>query len=238
MRLQGLVEGRFVARLNRFVAEVEIAGRRERAHVPNSGRMHELLRPGARVFLAPRGGTRRTGFDLTLVEQGGRLVSIDARFPPALLTEALNAGPLPGLGPFWALRREVPLGHSRLDLRGDSADGTWYIETKSVTLVRDGVALFPDAPTGRGARHLLELEAAVARGFQGAVVFVIQRDDAELFRPNEETDPAFASVLRRVALAVRVLAYRCRVTTEEVAIARPLPVLLTPSQPAASFGPA
>ena len=226
MRLEGLVEACFVARLNRFAAEVQVGGRPERVHVPNSGRMRELLRPGARVLLAPRDGVRRTAFDLVLVQQGECLVSVDARLPPALVAEALDAGPLPGLGPFHALHREVPLGHSRLDLRADGHQGTWYIETKSVTLVRDGVALFPDAPTSRGARHLLELEAAVGQGFHAAVVFVIQRGDGGLFRPNEATDPVFAAALRRAAPAVAVLAYRCRVTEEEVAIEARVPVRL------------
>jgi len=228
MELGELREGRFLSRPNRFVAEVVVAGRRERAHVPNSGRMRELLRPGARVLVAPRGGLRQTAFDLALVEQEGRLVSVDARLPPALVAEALSAGGLEGLGPFRSLRREVPLGESRVDLRGDAPDAPWYIETKSVTLVRDGVALFPDAPTSRGARHVAELVAAAAQGLGAAVVFVIQREDAEALRPNEETDPTFASALRRAAPAVAVLAYRCRVTEEEVAIVQRVPVLTVP----------
>lgn len=227
MKVRGeLVEALFLKRLNRFAALVNLEGREALAHVPNSGRMRELLRPGARVYLAPRSGPRKTPFDLLMAAEGDRLVSVDSRLPPALLAEALAQGRLPELGPFRRVRREVDVGESRLDLLGEGAGGLCFIETKSVTLVRDGVALFPDAPTSRGVRHLEELRRIAEGGQQGVAVFVIQRDDAERFSPFEEADPSFAATLRAVAPAVRVLAYGCRVTRDEIQIDRPVAVVL------------
>lgn len=227
MRLQGeLVEARLVRRANRFAAEILVGGERAVAHVPNSGRLGELLYPGAEVLVAARPGPRKTPYDLLLARYGDELVSIDARLPNALLAEALRAGRLSELGPFASLRREVPLGESRLDLLLEGPAGLCYVEAKSVTLVQAGTARFPDAPTLRGARHLLELERAAHMGHRAAVVFVVQRGDARRFRPYEEADPAFAATLRRVAPVVQVLAYRCRVTPGEVEIVGPMDVVL------------
>ena len=221
-----LIEGVFVRRLNRFVAEVEVAGQPTLAHVPNSGRLRELLSPGAPVLLAPRAGVRRTCLDLALVWSGAHLVSVDARLPGQLLSEALAAGAFPDLGPVQAVHREVRVGASRLDLLVESPGGPWYIEAKSVTLVRDGVARFPDAPTARGLRHVEELRRLAMAGGRAAIAFVIQREDAEVLRPHEEADPAFAAALRRAASVVHMVACVCRVSREEIAIERRVPVLL------------
>lgn len=227
MRLRAeLVEAELVRRSNRFVGEVAVAGERALAHVPNSGRLRELLYPGARVLVAARTGRRKTAFDLLMAWSGQHLVSIDTRLPATLLVEALEGGRLPELGPFSMLRREVGLGASRLDLFGDGPGGPCYIEAKSVTLVEDGVALFPDAPTARGVRHLQELMRSAEMGYRGAVVFVIQRADARVLRPHEARDPTFADALRRASATVGVLAYACRVTRHEVAISHRVPVVL------------
>ena len=227
LKLQGeLIEALFVGRLNRFAAEVAVSGQRALAHLPNSGRLGELLYPGARVRVAAQVGRRKTPYDLLLAWCGPQLVSIDARLPGPLLEEALRQGRLPELGPFDTLRREVPLGASRLDLLTEGPAGLCFIEAKSVTLVREGLALFPDAPTLRGLRHLRELQRAARAGHRAAVVFVVQREDAEALRPHEEADPVFAATLRSVYPAVELLAYRCHVNKGEVAITRRIPVVL------------
>ncbi len=227
MRIRGdLIDARFLRRLNRFAALVEVEGRETLAHVPNSGRMRELLCPGARVLLAARPGPRKTPFDLVMAEQGSRLVSVDARLPPGLLAEALGRGLLPELGGFERLRREVRVGDSRLDLLGEGPEGPCFIETKSVTLVQEGLALFPDAPTTRGTRHLEELWRAAQRGHRAAVVFVVQREDAERLSPFEEADPTFAATLCLVSPAVQLLAYSCHVERGEIAISRRIEVVL------------
>lgn len=223
-----LVEGTFVARDNRFRATVMVAGRRTAAHVPNSGRLHELFSPGCPVLLASASAPHRlTEYDLLMVRLGSRLVSLDARLPGQLFQEAVLAGSLPEFAGYDQVEREVVLGRSRLDLRLRGGKGVCWVEAKSVTLVERGTALFPDAVTVRGRRHLEELSRVLAAGDRAAVVFVVQRDDAERFTPHEESDPAFAAALRQAANAgVEVYAYACRVTEAEVSIVRSLPVVL------------
>ena len=224
----GLVEARFLVRLNRFAALAALDGGEVPVHVANSGRLRELLQRGVRVLLAPRpGAARRTPYDLALVDLDGTLVSADARLPSTLVAEALAAGRLPPLAGYPTVRREVALGESRLDLALEGPTGRCYVEVKSVTLVQDGYGLFPDAPTLRGQRHVAELARAVAAGHRAAVVFVVQRGDAAAFRPHDAADPAFGAALRRAAAAgVEVYAYRCAVTLRAVVLADPLPVCL------------
>ena len=246
MQLESLVEGVFEQRLNRFAATVELEGRPAMVHVANSGRMRELLRQGARCLLAPKASAgRKTAYDLALVEvaldravgearaeyggsaPGRVLVSADARLPPALLWEAFHEGRLPPFAGFVTGRREVVYGDSRLDLLLSGPGGACFIEVKSVTLVEDGVALFPDAPTERGRRHLGALVRAVEEGYRAAAVFVIQREDARACAPHDTADPAFGRALREaVATGVEAYAYVCRVTRREIRLAHAVPVLL------------
>lgn len=223
-----LVEGRFLVRLNRFAALVEVAGAEVMVHVPNSGRMRELLVSGHRVLLRPTtGNQRKTQFDLALVDLGFTLASSDARLPNALVAEALEKGSLPQFRGYPQLHHEVIFGESRLDLVLEGPDGRCYVETKSVTLVVDGVALFPDAPTTRGVKHLDSLAKAVAAGHRAAVIFVVQRDDARMFASHDAADPEFGAAFRRaLAAGVEAFAYCCRVTEQEIKLADGLPIKL------------
>ena len=229
MRLPPLVAGRFVRRDNRFRVTVEVEGEPAAAHLPNSGRLTELLTPGRACWLAgfddPR---RKTRFDLVLVEYAGVLVSVDAQLPNGLFAEALAAGRLEPFRGTARFEREVQLGESRLDfwLRGPA--GVCWVEVKSVTLVEGGVARFPDAPTARGVRHLAELTAAVERGEQAAVVFVIQRPDARCFTPHDRADAAFGAALREAKSAgVGVYAWACEVRPRSVIMGSQVSVELT-----------
>lgn len=225
MKIEGpLIEGVFLQRDNRFRATVEVAGQTVKAHVPNSGRLRELFAPGQRVLLAPQSAPHRiTEYDLVMVDLNGRLVSMDARWPSRLFREAITAGRLAPFVGYTAIQSEVTFGGSRLDFRLDGPAGACYVEVKSVTLVEEGIGLFPDAPTTRGRRHVRELMKVVAQGYRAAVVFVIQRDDAHSFAPHDTTDPDFGRALREAITAgVEVYAFRCRVTREEVAIEAPV----------------
>jgi len=225
-----LIPATFIKRDNRFRVTVRVEGHLVWAHLPNSGRLKELLVPGRRVLLAPvQAPGRLTAYDLLMVDLDGTLVSIDARLPNRLLYETLQAGRIAEFAGYAQVRREVAYGQSRLDLvlEGGPDGGRCFIEVKSVTLVKEGVALFPDAPTQRGRRHLSELARARAEGHRAAVVFVVQRDDAVRFSPHDEADPAFSQALREAAQAgVEVYAYKCRVREEEVALDAPLPVTI------------
>ena len=216
------MEATFVERPNRFAARVMVHGREAVAHVPNSGRLKELLRPDNPMLLAParRLDGRKTAYDLLLVEVDGVLVSADARLPNALLAEAIRDGRLPAFAEYREIRAEVTFEDSRLDLALSGQAGICYVEAKSVTLVIDGVALFPDAPTERGRKHLAALARAVERGHRAAAVFVVQRPDALWLSPNRASDPGFCQQLdAAVAAGVEVHAYRCAVTREEIALA-------------------
>ncbi len=229
VRLGNLEQAEFLHRPNRFASVVERLGNRELVHVPNSGRMTELLVPGATVYIAPveAGAARKTRYDLTFVEHDGKLVSVDSRLPPRLVEEAVELGGVPELAGYDQVDREVRLGNSRVDLLLSREGMAMYVETKSVNKVEGGAALFPDAATERGTKHLRSLLAAVKSGHKAAVVFVVQREDAERLAPDEESDPLFCETLRAaVKSGVEALAYRCRVARHEIAILDRVPVAL------------
>ena len=223
-----LKEARFVRRLNRFAALVDLDGTETLVHVANSGRMRELLVPGYRVLLKTVSGRqRKTVHDLALVDLGHTLCSADARLPPFLVQEALQREKLAQFQGYDAIQLEVVYQDSRYDLRLDGPKGFCYVETKSVTLVEDGVGLFPNAPTERGRKHVAGLAEARREGHRAAVIFVVQREDAEAFAPNDAADPAFGKALRRaVADGVEVYAYRCQVSLAEINLGPNLAVRL------------
>jgi sugar fermentation stimulation protein A len=225
------VFGTLVHRRNRFVADVLVAGLEALAHVPNSGRLHELMVAGTEVVLrpAPVGTTRKTAYDLLAVRYAGRWVGVDSCIPPSMVVKAWRTGVLPAFAEYSDVRREVRYGESRLDLLFSGTPGLAYVEAKSVNLVEDGIAMFPDAPTIRGARHLLELRDAVAEGHRAAACFVIQRDDARVLRPYAEKDPVFAATLAHVVgHGVEAYAIACTTTPEGTVPVRLVPIEITP----------
>ena len=221
-----LTAARFIRRDNRFRVVAEADGQPVMAHLPNSGRLGELLTPGRELRLAPMPDPRRkTPYDLKLVRYAGVWVSVDARLPNPLFAEAFQDRRLPGIEGYTHLDPEVGLDDSRIDFKLTGPDGHCWVETKSVTLVEGGIARFPDAPTERGRRHLATLARAVESGDRAAVVFVVQRPDANVFRPHAEADPEFAQALRQAhAAGVAVLACCCRVTEYEITIDAFIPV--------------
>lgn len=223
-----LVPVRFARRLNRFAVEGEVRGQRLRLHLPNSGRMEELLVRGAQGLALlrdrPRGATAGI---LLLVRHAGRWVGLDARLPNRLFEALLRAQQVPFVGRPLRWRREVVVGGCRIDFLVEGEGGTWLVETKSCNRVDAGVALFPDAPTLRGTAHLQALERHARAGGQAAVVWFVQRDDAHRLRPFAARDPAFAHALTEAArVGVRMLAYTCAVAPEAVTVVRSIPVLV------------
>lgn len=227
MRLPPLVRGCLIERENRFLARVSVDGHPVLVHVADPGRAKELLVPGRTVWSVPAQNPRRkTAYTLVLVEHGDVLVSMRSYLANDLLAEAL-AGGRALRGPYERVEREVQRGASRPDFRLTNANGICWVEAKSVTLVEDGIALFPDAPTVRGRRHVEELTEIVTSGGAAAVAFVVQRPDAERIRPHVQNDPEFAAALAQAAReGVRVYGYGCHVTLEEIRIGRELPVNL------------
>ena len=224
-----MVTGAFIDRPNRFVCHARLDdGSVVRAHVPNTGRMRELLLPGAAVRLAhcPAPG-RKTDYSLLTVRFQGVWVSVHAALANAVAFDYLSARD--GTA---ALKREVVRGDSRFDLAGKFDGTTGYYEVKSVNLVveRDGrrLACFPDAPTTRGCKHLRGLLELKAQGYACGVIFVTQREDCEGLIPNWDTDPEFAHLLAEcVGEGLDVRALRCQVTEGEICVLDEIPVMVS-----------
>ena len=226
MTYQDIHAARFLARPNRFIAHVEAEDQVQICHVKNTGRCRELLTSGAAVYLErAENPARKTPYDLIAVEKGDLLINMDAQAPNKVFGEWAAAGRfLPGLT---ALRPEFTWEDSRFDFRLEDHLGPCFVEVKGVTLEQDGLALFPDAPTERGVKHLRGLRRAVERGYRAAVFFVVQMKGPVRFRPNDAAHPAFGAALREAAAAgVRVCAWDCAVTPESLTLRREIAVLL------------
>ena len=229
MEYGNMVEARFLRRVNRFTAFVELNGQEEMVHVKNTGRCKEVLSEGARVFLeeADKEG-RKTKYSLIAVYKGDMLVNMDSQAPNQMAAEALAEGKIEEIDEVDFLKREVSYENSRFDLFYQKGEKKGFIEVKGVTLEGNGIAKFPDAPTERGAKHLRELIKAKEEGYEAAALFVIQMKGVQEFRPNEERDKNFTAALKEAAKAgVKILAYDCRVQVGKVYIDQKVPVNLS-----------
>ncbi|MBO8127304.1 MAG: DNA/RNA nuclease SfsA [Firmicutes bacterium] len=229
--MQPIQEAIFIKRVNRFVAQVEVEGETREAHVPNSGRCRELLFPGNTVLLqkAPEESKRKTPYTVILAKHHEVWVCLVSVWANVLAKEAATKGLLPELAGFDRWRPEYTWGSSRFDYLLESEDKRCLVEVKGVTLVNEAVgrALFPDAPTARGARHLQELIRAVQEGLQAAVVFVVQQEDANSISPNWEMDAAFSQALVEAeAAGVSMLGLTCSVSKEGIFPLKAVPVRL------------
>lgn len=222
-----LTQCSFLCRVNRFIAKCAVDGQEESVHVKNTGRLQELLVPGARCWLERSSNpARKTHYDLVAVEKDGRIVNIDSQCPNLIAREWVAGG---GWTADMAdVQSEFTHGDSRFDLTYLRGGVRGLIEVKGVTLFDDrGMACFPDAPTSRGAKHLRGLMEAAQSGMEAGLCFVIMNEDAIGLIPNDRTDPAFSAALRDAdAAGVRIVAAVCRVTADSAAIVRTVPVHL------------
>ena len=227
MKYQNIVEGQFESRPNRFIAYVNIDGKREKVHVKNTGRCGELLLPGTSVYLEKSDNpSRSTAYDLVAVKKGERIVNMDSQAPNQAVKEwLLEGGLFPGER---TVRPEMKFGNSRIDFFVESGEEKILIEVKGVTLEKENVVLFPDAPSERAVKHVYELIKAVSEGYRAYILLVVQMEDVDYFIPNEEMHPAFAKALREARKAgVEILAYDCKVEKDEMCIRREVPVRLS-----------
>lgn len=234
------VVGTFLSRPNRFLAHVMLNGNEIICHVKNTGRLKELLIPGTPVIVqhhpdaAAHG--RKTEYSLIGVAkpapnanaQPTVWINIDSQAPNQAAFEWLTEGQgLPFCPRPQNVRREVRYGDSRFDLSFTDCGQLWFMEVKGVTLDVSGTAMFPDAPTERGIKHLGELGNAVKDGYGAAVLFVIQMKGISAFTPNAATHPEFADALVRAKNnGVHVWAYDCVVTENSMKIDAPVKVVL------------
>lgn len=221
------VPGVLLSRPNRFLGIVRLEdGREVEAHIADRGRLEDILYPGAKVRLAPASGpARRTAHTLLLARSSGVWVCVDPAGANHLVGTLLERSLLP-LPAFRDIRPEARRGGSRFDFRLELADGSsLFLEVKSAGAARGGVALFPDAPSARGARHCLELAALAREGEQAAIVLVAQRGDAEAIAPHP-VDPAFRTALLEAASAgVRILGVSFSVDVEGFTYQGQIPIL-------------
>jgi len=230
MMLPPLVEGRLVRRYQRFLADVELAdGTIVTVHCPNSGSMKGCAVPGSRVYLSrSENMARKLAFTWELVESDGCWAGINTALPNRLTREAIENGTATELQGYDSIRCEVPYGeHSRIDLLLEGGQGRCFVEVKNVTLAERGRALFPDAVTTRGQKHLRELMRVVREGDRGVIFFTVQRQDGAAVSPADAIDPEYGRLLRQALdNGVEALAYRALVTPGEIRLTERLPVIV------------
>jgi sugar fermentation stimulation protein A len=216
MLISNLIQGKFLDRPNRFVVVFEKDGKSREAHLRDPGRLKELLIPGISLLIRPAENKahRKTGYDVIAVWKAGIWVVINSGFHSDLAVELIEAGLVPEFSGYTVKKREYTYGKSRIDflLSGDggklSGDEDMLLEVKGCTLVEEGWAEFPDAPTERGKKHVEELIGAKKEGLNSAILFLILREDALLFSPNWKMDADFSEALSRAYDGgVRVVAY-------------------------------
>lgn len=182
MRYDNIHKGKFLSRPNRFIANVEIDGKAEVCHVKNTGRCKELLIEGCTVWLEHSDSeSRKTAFDLVAVEKGDRLINMDSQAPNKAVGEWLREKMPFGEG--FSVYPEKKYGNSRFDFYLESQDRKIFMEVKGCTLEKDGVVLFPDAPTLRGVKHIEELSHCLDEGYESYIMILVQMSDVKYFTP-------------------------------------------------------
>lgn len=229
MKYNHVTKGIFIERPNRFIARCEVEGDVKTVHVKNTGRCKELLIPGAPVYLEiPSNPLRKTQYSLIGVEKGEMLINIDSSAPNKVAGEAMLQGfRLPGMGPLTRVKPEATFGSSRFDFYLEDGTHKAFMEVKGVTLEENGLALFPDAPTLRGLKHIEELVMAREKGYLAYILFVIQMKPVTCFSPNNITQPEFGTALKKAKKhGVHILAYDCTVEPDGLALSESVIVRL------------
>lgn len=228
MKYSNIEKGIFIKRPNRFIAHVLMDGREEIVHVKNTGRCKEILKEGATVLLEKASNpNRKTRYSLIAAYKDRLLINIDSQVPNDVIYNVLKEERLAGFNQLLEVKKEITYKNSRFDLYFKGQRGEGFIEVKGVTLEEESKAMFPDAPTERGRKHILEMIQAVEEGYQGYIFFLIQFQGAKYFTPNEKTDPEFARALRLAKeKGVKVLAYDSLVTENSISLNKEIPVIL------------
>lgn len=229
-----IITSEFIYRRNRFEAIVNIDGEPTVVHVPNTGRCKEILIPGSKVLLRQEDNPlRKTKYDLIAVYKGKKLINIDSQIPNKVVEEALYDRGIDRFKMYNIIEREKTFGDSRFDFRlkktseKDEVSDTYYLEIKGVTLEEKGKTMFPDAPTERGKKHIMELIKVKKEGMGAGILFVIQMDNVSYFTPHYEMDKAFGEALKMAKDAgVDVLAFDCSVGENYITLNKEIRVIL------------
>lgn len=216
MKYNNIVNGTFVDRPNRFIANCEVDGEVRTCHVKNTGRCRELLVKGATVYLQKSDNpNRKTLYDLIAVQKGNRLINMDSQVVNAVCIEYLPQM----FKDIVLVKPECKYGNSRFDIYLETKTDKIFVECKGVTLENNGIVLFPDAPTERGTKHINELIKAVSEGYKAYLIFVVQTNNVKYFTPNKETDPNFADALKEAKeKGVNIKAFTSKITPDSIMI--------------------
>lgn len=224
MRYDHVITGTFLERPNRFIAKVDVDGNIETCHVKNTGRCREILVKGCKVILSVSDNPeRKTKYDVIAAYKGDRLINIDSQVPNAVAEECIpSLNIIKGLR---SIKREVTYGNSRFDLFCE-ADTPAFVEVKGVTLEKNGIVMFPDAPTERGVKHLRELMECVKDGYDAYLFLLIQMSDVDYFTPNYDTHEEFGTVLKEASEnGVHIIAYDSHVKEDSITVKDPVRVV-------------
>lgn len=231
---QPLIPATLLKRYKRFLADVRMAdGSEITVHTPNTGSMLGCAEPGSTVWLRDCDNPKRKyrySWDMSQ-NSDGVMIGVNTGLSNHLVREGIETGVIEPLQGYPTIRSEVRYGEekSRIDLLlEDATEKCCYVEVKNVTALGDNeTAFFPDAVTTRGTKHLRELKAMVEAGHRAVIFYCVQRGDARQVRPADEIDPEYSRTLRDVvATGVEAMAWRARVTPEEVVLEQALPVVL------------
>jgi len=223
MRLDpSLVEGKFLKRYKRFFADFELNNQIEVAHVANTGSMKSCNEPGSLCLVSPSTNPeRKLKWTLEAVQaKSGSWVGVNTARPNLLVKEAFEKKIISDWNQFSKLTSEVKINpQSRLDFLLENEKKKRYVEVKSVTLAEGDVALFPDAVTERGQKHLLELVEILDEGHEAEILFVVQRQDCRFFSPADESDPEYGRILRMaLKKGVIISAYVTQISKNEITL--------------------
>lgn len=222
-----LISGKLIKRYKRFLAEVHLDnGDIITAHCTNSGSMKSCLAVDAPVFLSPVDDPKRkTKFTWEMIEIDGKWVGINTGNPNILAFEAISQGLIPELKGYDFVKREVKFGDSRFDVMAENSKETCFVEVKNVTYKVGDYALFPDAVTTRGLKHLHTLMEVKKAGHRAVMLYIIQRQDVKFFAPAKEIDPNYANGLNEaMAAGVEVLVYQALVSPESIILNNKIPI--------------
>nr|WP_319266601.1 DNA/RNA nuclease SfsA [uncultured Draconibacterium sp.] len=221
-----LIHGTLIKRYKRFLADIELdTGEVVVAHCTNSGSMKSCLENGAEVYLTPVDDPKRkTKFTWEMIKINGDWVGINTGNPNKLAFEAISAGHIPGLEEYTTVRREVKFGDSRFDVFAENKQEKCFVEVKNVSMKQNDYALFPDAITTRGQKHLKTLIEVKKQGMRAVMLYIIQRSDVEIFAPAKEIDPEYAALLKEAfAAGVEIFPMQAKVTPHKITLVKKLP---------------
>lgn len=222
-----LIQARLIKRYKRFLADVELAdGSVLTVYCPNTGSMRSCSDPGSKVYISTsKSSTRKYPHTLEMVYSGRSWVGVNTGLTNQIVVEAIKEGRVKEFSEIELISTEVKVSSkSRLDIMVEAAGQKIYIEVKNCSLVEDRAAMFPDAVTARGTKHLHELAELVNDGHGGVIFYLVQRTDADLFKPAAHIDSLYAATLKEVHdKGVQILVYQAEVSPEGIEVVGSLP---------------